>query len=325
MVITMASETVVAVFSTQEHAEAAVADLVAAGVPSSSIKHYARDPAEADTTATGVDNERHGGFWAWLTGQETTHEHHDVYDRSMQSGRTIVTVISDGSNADEIYAVLERHDPVDLDEHASGADATQPARTSTVGAGTSSADLGSTGTGSTGTSSTGIGAGTFGTTATSGVAAADTGAAGFAPRTASATDTTRTGDAEEVLSLSEEALQVGKRQVDLGTTRIRRYVVERPVEEQIKLRDETVSVFRRPASGASTVADAFSDREIVVNESAEEAVVAKTARVVEEVVVQKGVQERVETIHDTVRHEEVEIDGPAGHGLDTGKKTNPSI
>ena len=311
----MASETVVAVFSTQEHAEAAIADLTAAGVPSSSIKHYARDPLDADpSTTAAVDSDRHGGFWAWLTGQETTHEHHDVYDRSMQSGRTVVTVISDGSNADEIYSVLERHDPVDLDEHATGADAMQ-----------------TTGTGYTGT------------TATAGIAAAGTGAAayaapvaatpttstepGFAPRTASPTDTTRTGGSEEVISLSEEALQVGKRQVDLGTTRVRRYVVERPVEEQIKLRDETVSVFRRPVSGtaASTVADAFTDREIVANESAEEAVVGKTARVVEEVVVQKGVQDRVETIHDTVRHEEVEIDGPAGHGIDASRKIDPSI
>lgn len=299
MVIVMASETVVAVFSTQEHAEAAVADLVAAGVPSSSIKHYARDASDTAVAPESVDTGRHGGFWAWLTGQDTTHEQHDVYDRSMQSGRTVVTVISDGSNVDEIYAVLERHDPVDLDEHATGYDATT------------------------------AGSSQVGTTATAGVGAAGVGAAtvapAYAPRVASPTDTTRTGGAEEVIPLSEEALVVGKRQVDLGTTRVRRYVVERPVEEQIRLRDETVSIFRRPVSAASTVVDAFKDREISVNESSEEAVVAKTAHVVEEVVVQKGVQDRVETIHDTVRREEVEIDGPAGRAVDTSKKIDPSI
>jgi stress response protein YsnF len=41
-------------------------------------------------------------------------------------------------------------------------------------------------------------------------------------------------------------------------------------------------------------------------------VIGKTARVVEEVVVQKKVDERAETVRDTVRKEEVEITGPHG-------------
>ena len=115
---------------------------------------------------------------------------------------------------------------------------------------------------------------------------------------------------EEVIALSEEAIQVGKREVDRGTTHVRRYVVERPVEEQVRLRDERVAVFRRPATGAAIGADAFTDKSISVTETAEEAVVGKTARVVEEVVVQKNVEERSETVRDTVRREEVEITGP---------------
>ena len=131
-----------------------------------------------------------------------------------------------------------------------------------------------------------------------------------------------------MIPLSEETLQVGKREVDRGSTRIRRFVVERPVDEQIRLRNETVSVFRRPVTGAATVgADAFRDHEIVVTETAEEAVVGKTAHVVEEVVVQKGVQERVETVHDTVRREEIEIEGPNGRTLDatTGTATTTAV
>jgi hypothetical protein len=50
---------------------------------------------------------------------------------------------------------------------------------------------------------------------------------------------------EEVIPLAEEELQVGKRTVDRGTTSIRRYVVRKPVEESVTLRDETVSVERR--------------------------------------------------------------------------------
>ena len=46
---------------------------------------------------------------------------------------------------------------------------------------------------------------------------------------APSTDRTTTArGSEEVIPLSEEQLEVGKRTVDRGTTRIRRYVVEKP-------------------------------------------------------------------------------------------------
>jgi stress response protein YsnF len=40
---------------------------------------------------------------------------------------------------------------------------------------------------------------------------------------------------EEVIALSEEQLTVGKRLVNHGTTHIRRFVVETPVEENVTL------------------------------------------------------------------------------------------
>jgi len=49
---------------------------------------------------------------------------------------------------------------------------------------------------------------------------------------------------EQVIPLSEETLNVGKRAVSGGTTRLRRYVVEHPVEAQVRLRDEHVAVER---------------------------------------------------------------------------------
>ena len=316
----MASETVVAVFSSLEHAQAAIADLVEAGVSATSIKHYARDETDVGGGAAQAeaDTGHHGGFWAWLTGQETTHDQHAAYDRSIASGQTVVTVITDGSNVDHIYTLLERHNPVDIEERNAGYEDT--GSSTTAGATAGAAAIGATSTGAT---STGAPGGTVpsgltdsvgrGTSTNAGVTGTAT--SGFAPRTASATDTTLTGNTEEVIPLSEETLQVGKREVDRGTTRIRRYVVERPVEEQIRLRDETVSVFRRPATATTVGADAFREQEIVVQETGEEAVVGKTAHVVEEVVVQKGVQERVEAVHDTVRREEIEVEGPAGQSV----------
>ena len=132
---------------------------------------------------------------------------------------------------------------------------------------------------------------------------------GAAPVAAAAT----TGTGEEVIALSEEQIAVGKRLVNRGTTRVRRFVVETPVEEQVQLHSERVSIERRPvAAGAVVAGTAFQDRVIEVKETDEEAVVGKTTHVAEEVVVRKDATDRVETIHDTVRREDVEITKDAG-------------
>ena len=122
------------------------------------------------------------------------------------------------------------------------------------------------------------------------------------------------GKEEQVIPLAEEELQVGKRTVDRGTTTIRRYVVRRPVEESVTLRDETVTVERRrpvTAGEAGVPAGAFEERTVEVHQTAEEPVVNKTARVAEEVVVRKDTTERTETVRDDVRREEVEVNNPS--------------
>lgn len=120
-------------------------------------------------------------------------------------------------------------------------------------------------------------------------------------------DATRT-DHDQSIPIVEETLRVGKREVGRGGVRVRSYVVEKPVTEQITLREENVSVERRPVTGGTVDADAFRDRTIEVSATAEEAVVGKEARVVEEVVVRKDVDTRTETVSDTVRHTEVDVD-----------------
>ncbi len=118
------------------------------------------------------------------------------------------------------------------------------------------------------------------------------------------------GNDRGTLQLSEESLVVGKRLVNRGSTRIRRYVVETPVEEQVRLHDERVVVDRHPvADGRAVDANAFADNDRVIEltETTEQAVVGKTARVVEEVSLRREGADRTETIHDTVRKEEVEV------------------
>jgi uncharacterized protein (TIGR02271 family) len=115
---------------------------------------------------------------------------------------------------------------------------------------------------------------------------------------------------EQIIPVVEEELIVGKREVERGSVRVRSYVTEKPVHEQVRLREERVNVERRPVERnlESVGADAFQERTIDVTATSEEAVVGKTARVVEEVVVSKTAGERVEEVSDTVRRTDVEID-----------------
>ncbi|MDB5745809.1 MAG: hypothetical protein JWP72_657 [Massilia sp.] len=112
----------------------------------------------------------------------------------------------------------------------------------------------------------------------------------------------------------QEQLKVGKREVQRGGVRVYSRIVETPVNESVGLREEHVNVERRPVnepiSGMDTAA--FKEQSIEMRETAEEAVVEKSARVVEEVMVNKEVTQREQQIHDTVRHTEVEVEQLAG-------------
>ncbi len=118
--------------------------------------------------------------------------------------------------------------------------------------------------------------------------------------------------AEERIPIVEEELRVGKREVERGGARVRSYVTETPVSEQVNLREEHVSVERRPVDRPVSETDMQSgmlqDRQIEMTETSEEAVVGKEARVREELVVRKTAEERTETVEDNVRHTEVEVD-----------------
>jgi len=121
---------------------------------------------------------------------------------------------------------------------------------------------------------------------------------------------------ERVIPVVEEEVKVGKRPVQRGGVRVFTHITEQPVQENIRLREEKVSVERRPVDRPVTSADMNAMRQgtIEVTEQAEEAVVAKQARVVEEVVVSKETGERVETVTDTVRRADVTVEQVPGTG-----------
>ena len=111
-----------------------------------------------------------------------------------------------------------------------------------------------------------------------------------------------------MIPVTEEQLQVGKRAVDRGRVRVRSFVTERPVEQQVGLQDERVRVERRSVDRPFSDCDAaFREREIEAVERGEEAVVSKQARVTEEIQLHKDRDTRTETVRDTVRKQDVEV------------------
>lgn len=115
---------------------------------------------------------------------------------------------------------------------------------------------------------------------------------------------------EMTLPVIEEQLNVGKRVVQRGGVRVHTHITERPVEEKVTLREEHVKVERHPVDRAVSDADMknLKDGEINITTTAEEAVVGKQAHVVEEVTIGKNVTEREETIRDTVKRTDVEVE-----------------
>jgi uncharacterized protein (TIGR02271 family) len=115
---------------------------------------------------------------------------------------------------------------------------------------------------------------------------------------------------EKVLPVVEEELQVGKREVEKGSVRVYQTVTEKPVQEQVTLREEHVNVERRPVDRAVSSADtnAFKEQSFEMTEHAEQPVVSKQARVIEEVVIGKEVTQHTETINDTVRRTDVKVE-----------------
>lgn len=128
---------------------------------------------------------------------------------------------------------------------------------------------------------------------------------------------------DETIKVVREDLTIGKRAVEHGGVRVTSHVVETPVEEQVSLHEEKVRLERRPVTEGGTVpADAFQERVIEVQAMSEEAVISKEARVVEEIAIRKSVEDRVETVRDTVRETKVEIENDSTNKARTGVSTD---
>jgi len=117
-------------------------------------------------------------------------------------------------------------------------------------------------------------------------------------------------DEEQVIGVGEEVLNVGTRMVPGKTTRIRRVVVESPVQKDVTLHNETVVLERRRPLHISGN-DVLTEVTVEMSDSNEVPVVSKAVHLVEEVLLRKEITTRIETIHDTVKRDKLEIDQPS--------------
>jgi len=189
----------------------------------------------------------------------------------MERGETVVAVTIAEREAETVIAVLEDHSPLSLDEQAEEDEASEE---------DDSAETSERARAGTRVESERI----------------------------SRTPSRATGEREEVIPLAEEELQVGKRTVSRGTTRVRRYVVESPVEQTVSLREERVVVEKRRPATDEVTGDAFTDKTVEVTETSEVPVTEKVARLKEEVVVRRQGTERTEKVRDTVRRDQMEVE-----------------
>ena len=276
------TQTITALFDRPAEAQAAQAKLVAAGIPQSAIRLI--QGAQTSHTSGSYDYHKdEGGFWGSLKDFFMPEEDRYAYSEGLSRGGTLLTVQTDQARLETAYDILEQNGSVDLDQ--------REASWRKEGWSGYSATSGTT-------------AATGGTTAATGAIAGTSGAAGD----------------KDYIPVVEERLNVGKRVAESGRVRVRSYIVETPVEEQVTLRDETVHVERRPVDRAPTAADEalFEDKVIEATEMREQAVVSKDARVVEEVGIRKDAGQRTETVTDKVRRTEVEVEDERGNVSRTG-------
>lgn len=120
----------------------------------------------------------------------------------------------------------------------------------------------------------------------------------------------RTSNSVEVIPVGEETFHVGTHTVQGETTRLRRIVVETPVEQQVSLRTETVVVERRKPVSAVPNGDILTEKSIEMTDSFQVADTWKSVHLREEVVLRTETTEHVETVRDVVRRDEVTVEHP---------------
>jgi uncharacterized protein (TIGR02271 family) len=297
--------TLVAVFDNHASAQSALDELLASGFSRQDVRLSGGANSAGTTAGTASTTDADGdtgignsikNFFSDLFGDDDDASRVNRYEGAVSSGKHVVTLSADSlSEVERAADIVERFGPIDIDEHSDG-----------VG---HAASAGAMMAGSQN------GMQSYSTSAQSAQSAQS---ASMTNQSTSAGASMQRDTGTQTIPVVQEELKVGKREVQRGGARIYSRVVETPVNESIGLREEHVDVQRRVVDQPISPSDvtAFKEQTIEMRETAEEAVVQKSARIVEEVTIGKQVSERQEQIHDTVRHTEVEVERLGGATTD---------
>jgi uncharacterized protein (TIGR02271 family) len=300
---TRMDRTVVAVFERREQAQAVREELLRAGVPETLV-HVREDDedsmigdAPGDSSRTDDEDRKPGFFERLFGGLDADDDHASRYSDAVTHGHFVVVVdCIPEERIEDATRIMASHGAIDVDERvigwrggSSGESMTQRAGDAIARGGERIAEA---------------------------LTPDDDSRTGAMPdsgrdRMAAASTAGRGMDETTRIPVVEEQLEVGKRQVQRGGVRVYTRLAERPVQEQVTLREEHARVERRAVDRPASEADlgaAFQEGSIEVVETAEVPVVNKTARVVEEVEIGKEISERTEVVDETVRRTEVEVE-----------------
>lgn len=343
--------TLIAVFDNHADAVSAKNELLSSGFSSSDVRLSHGDETlpggsmagSTTTTATTTGDEPGIGssiknFFSDIFGSDTD-EHSTKYSTAVQHGNHVLTVNTDSEPEVERAAdIVERFGPIDIDEQSEkwgGLTEGSGAMMGSAGSlsGGQSMSLQSDGDrlplnqqslndpvpmGTTYQEPMGsrdeLSVGSYGTGTGSNLQQNQSGSVAGSVAGSSLTGSMQRDTTAAAIPVVQEQLKIGKREVQRGGVRVFSRIVETPVSESIGLREEHVNVERRPVNEPISGLDAtaFKEQSIEMRETAEEAVVEKSARVVEEVTINKEVTQREQQINDTVRHTEVEVEQLGG-------------
>ena len=241
---------------------------------------HADDISVFDKDRVGL---REPGLWQRIFGGGLAQHEADVYTQSLERGGMVVSVRVPDSEVAHATGILDIHRPIDVHDRAVTTGIAPCAKVEAAVASIAAKPI----------------------VAEQKVAAS--------PKLAEVHD--------EVLRLAEEQLQVGKRMIETGMTRVRRFVTEKEVSADVTLYEEHAEVLRRAVADPKYIEEIdWADDTIEIRETAEQALVSKTARVVEEIRLKKIGSDHVETVRDKIGRQQVEIErlGPDGRPL-TGR------
>jgi uncharacterized protein (TIGR02271 family) len=261
-------ETLVAAYDTPEHAMAAVNALKAGGFHSDDISTF--DNARLAAGKESMTGPKHVGLWQRLFGDDINKYEATVLGDTVGSGGTVVSVRVPQDQVAQATGIMDLHHPVDIHDRAVTAGFAKPAHVDAATKSIAQMPL------------------------------------------AKGQDVAVTSKLAQVqpdaLKLAEEQLEIGKKKIETGRTRVRRFTTERDVAEDVTLHDEHAEVLRKAVTQPASLGQVdWADREIEVVETKEQALVNKTARVVEEVSLRTKGEEHVETIHEKLRRQQAEV------------------